>query len=1524
MLVHTACVDLKISSISSISNSGDTMKSLQRLLRFLFLLVFIQTLLNLTADAQYMTPYSMAALGPKGFAFLRVDSTGALITSPTSGGGTSDLAGYITPFAPMALDPNGNYSNIHVDATGALITSGGGGVTITTVAGLSAITGKVKGTTATVTDGNSVTDCTVGLGTNLVLCRYDGTVWSTYSSGTAAAGGSNTQFQFNSSGSLGGFADLTVGGSGHSLVLGASGIFDASAASLTGGFKIPSGASAAPLLDGVVSFNATTHLPAFGCNGSTCTPVMTTRTVAGHALSSDVTISASDVSLGSVTNAAQTLASVMPNTLPSAGYVPVGNAGGASYAPVALSGDCTLASTGAITCTKSSSTLFGTGAFATIANYLALVGGTMSGELSTVASTTTNAGLNIPQGAAPTTPVNGDVWNTSAGMYVRIAGATVGPLGTGGGGSGTVNNSTTATCLSYYVTTGTAVSCNTNATVDSSGNISVASVTTTGSSADTYTLIVAPSTPASGLAAWADSTDLRFHDKNASGVIGTTVVAQSSATSSNWVQYIGVDGVQHLTQPAFSNLSGYATVGQGGTNATTAAAALINLFPTATRAGDVIYCATYSSGCTSWALLAGNNSGTKYFSEDGSGAASWAASSGAGTVTSSSSAQYQLAVFSTATNIQGITFGAGTTLQGSATNPIATATPTFGVQGTTAGGLTIAGAGSTNGSIGLNGYTSGTATLTAPAVAGPATNALVSSNYISSPGHVLTGALPSSSTLGLLSYGTQGYSDSGMIESFQASTNNYIYNLIQNTNTGAAASACYITGNANTAASTNYGEFCMNGSGMTGTGVLNQPGYVTFDSYSVDMVIGTYTASSIHFVYNNGATDVLTINSNGLVVPAFSAAGIIVNNASGVLSSTTSPAIGTATGTSLSLGTDNSVAGMLTLANSAAAAHTIFTSSATTTNTIAGFATVPTNGRLISCVTSSTTCTLTDSSVVALNVVTAANSSSAAGNVSFSTGAGKVLSFDANLNWSTSLEYLAIGNQAVGNQLAPGNIVSLMDDKYNTTIQFNIQNKNTGVNVSGDYVITDGTNTSGYGDWGCNGASYAQPLYNSGGVNDCYLMSVGAASGNGNLLLTTGTANTSITGAIGGARAVDVIETLTNPAGIAPAWKLNNALPIIGANLTLTQAIRQTAQSFTITSVTCAGSTMTANGTITGGGSSAFANWAYTFSGATDTTTNAGMAGNNGTFIITSSTAATLVATNSFCATEATPPGGFAAASSANTTAYIGTITGGAPSTTYPNGVYAYIPTITVAGFTNGGNNGTTFVPISSTATVLAATNSGGVNETHAGTVQSTSVLNSPTATLATNYGSGAGTFGTDSWVIQDVIGSVALNPTSTLTFTHAGSSGASTVSFPAITVTGFSTAGIVHSSAAGVLSDSALVAAEIPAVATVVNSGSITVPAGNSVLVICTSTCAVPVPVPVVGYQLCAKNIAGGTTIITFNALGSSAMYPKSDDSGYGTAGTGTMVSTAVAGNKVCLIGRDSTHYELGAINASANWTVN
>ena len=91
--------------------------------------------------------------------------------------------------------------------------------------------------------------------------------------------------------------------------------------------------------------------------------------------------------------------------------------------------------------------------------------------------------------------------------------------------------------------------------------------------------------------------------------------------------------------------------------------------------------------------------------------------------------------------------------------------------------------------------------------------------------------------------------------------------------------------------------------------------------------------------------------------------GVLSTNSSGVPSITQAPA----------LGTDNSVAGTLQLANGSSNAHTIWSSGATTTNTIAGFTVVPTTGDLVSCTAASTTCTLTDSGVLAANVVKASS-----------------------------------------------------------------------------------------------------------------------------------------------------------------------------------------------------------------------------------------------------------------------------------------------------------------------------------------------------------------------------------------------------------------------------------------------------------------------------------------------------------------------------------------------------------------------
>ena len=51
-----------------------------------------------------------------------------------------------------------------------------------------------------------------------------------------------------------------------------------------------------------------------------------------------------------------------------------------------------------------------------------------AGTVGLTPSTTTRAPFKIPHGTAPSAPVDGDMWTTTAGLYVRINGATVGPL----------------------------------------------------------------------------------------------------------------------------------------------------------------------------------------------------------------------------------------------------------------------------------------------------------------------------------------------------------------------------------------------------------------------------------------------------------------------------------------------------------------------------------------------------------------------------------------------------------------------------------------------------------------------------------------------------------------------------------------------------------------------------------------------------------------------------------------------------------------------------------------------------------------------------------------------------------------------------------------------------------------------------------------------------------------------------------------------------------------------------------------
>ena len=58
------------------------------------------------------------------------------------------------------------------------------------------------------------------------------------------------------------------------------------------------------------------------------------------------------------------------------------------------------------------------------------IGNTASSSTALIlpAGTTGVSSLRVPHGSAPTSPVNGDIWTTTAGLFVRVNGSTVGPL----------------------------------------------------------------------------------------------------------------------------------------------------------------------------------------------------------------------------------------------------------------------------------------------------------------------------------------------------------------------------------------------------------------------------------------------------------------------------------------------------------------------------------------------------------------------------------------------------------------------------------------------------------------------------------------------------------------------------------------------------------------------------------------------------------------------------------------------------------------------------------------------------------------------------------------------------------------------------------------------------------------------------------------------------------------------------------------------------------------------------------------
>ena len=105
------------------------------------------------------------------------------------------------------------------------------------------------------------------------------------------------------------------------------------------------------------------------------------------------------------------------------------------------------------------------------ATYAAMTG---SGKLTTAATNATSAGLTLPPGTAPTSPVNGDIWTTTSSLQVRLNGVTVSL----GSGSGTVTSiATTSPITGGTITSSGTIACPTCALTTNGGLLTATSPT---------------------------------------------------------------------------------------------------------------------------------------------------------------------------------------------------------------------------------------------------------------------------------------------------------------------------------------------------------------------------------------------------------------------------------------------------------------------------------------------------------------------------------------------------------------------------------------------------------------------------------------------------------------------------------------------------------------------------------------------------------------------------------------------------------------------------------------------------------------------------------------------------------------------------------------------------------------------------------------------------------------------------------------------------------------------------------------
>lgn len=199
--------------------------------------------------------------------------------------------------------------------------------------------------------------------------------------------------------------------------------------------------------------------------------------------------------------------------------------------------------------------------------YLPLSGGTLTGKLITVASATGSAGLNLPHGAAPTSPVNGDMWTTTGGMFLRLNGGTQ-TVGLGGTVNTWSNTNTFSSTTNNFGTSTATGTTNLASGATLSGSTKTVNIGTGGVAGSTTTITIGATagtstTTLNGTVSLANALSVGNGGTGATTLTGYVKGSGTSAlTASSTIPTSDLSGSIALG----SQVSGTLLIANGGTN----------------------------------------------------------------------------------------------------------------------------------------------------------------------------------------------------------------------------------------------------------------------------------------------------------------------------------------------------------------------------------------------------------------------------------------------------------------------------------------------------------------------------------------------------------------------------------------------------------------------------------------------------------------------------------------------------------------------------------------------------------------------------------------------------------------------------------------------------------------------------------------------------------------------------------------------------------------------------------------------